>query len=139
MIEQRNFWIFFLLNFITCGIYGIYFWYKFAEDMNRICYGDGKETQNYLIVFLLSLITCGIYYWIWVYGVGNRLQENATRYGYNLTENGTSVLLWMIVGSLLCGFGFYYAQYILINNMNLLAERYNQKYYGGNQQPPFNN
>lgn len=146
MIQQRSFLIYFLLNFVTCGIYGIFFWYKYAEDMNQVCNGDGKLTQNYILVILLSLVTCGVYYWIWVYGVGNRLQENAPRYGMNLTENGTSILLWMILGSFLCFIGFYYAQYILINNMNMIGDRYNQQFYGGggfqqqnNQQPPYNN
>ncbi len=145
MIKQRNFWTFFFLNLITCGIYGIFFWYSYTEDVNRICDGDGKVTQNYIIVLLLSLVTCGIYYWFWIYQVANRLQENAPRYGINITENGTTILLWMILGSFLCFIGNYYAQYLMIKNMNFISDRYNQQNYGGGnnyqqnyQQPPFN-
>ncbi len=131
MIKQRDFITFVLLSIITCGIYGIVFWYYYSDDMNIVCNGDGKITQNYIVVILLSFITCGIYSWIWFYGIGNRLQENAPRYGTSFSENGTTILLWYILGSFLCFFGFFYAQYILIKNMNVLADRYNQQNYGG--------
>ena len=134
MIKQRSLLTMLLLSFITCGIYGIIFWYSYSDDMNKVCNGDGKQTQNYLIVILLSIVTCGIYYWIWMYGVGNRLQENAPRYGMTFSENGSTVLLWMIFVSFLCFIGSFYAMYILIKNMNFLADRYNQQFYGGQYQ-----
>jgi heme/copper-type cytochrome/quinol oxidase subunit 2 len=145
MIKRRSLLTLVLLSIITCGIYGIIFWYSYSDDMNRICKGDGKDTKNYIIVILLSFITCGIYYWVWLYGVGNRLSENAPRYGTNFQENGTTILLWMIVGSMLCGIGSFVAMHIMIKNMNELGDRYNQMFYGNNayqqnnQQPPYNN
>lgn len=137
MIKRRSLLTFILLSIITCGIYSIIFWYNYADDMNTVCNGDGKETKNYILVILLSIITCGIYYYIWLYGVGNRMQENAPRYGLNFQENGTTILLWFLIGSLLCGIGAFYAIYILIKNMNDIADRYNQQQ--NNQQPPYNN
>ena len=129
MIKHRDFIIMVLLTFITCGIYGIIFWYSYSDDMNKVCNGDGKETKNFLIVILLSIITCGIYYWIWVYNLGNRLSENAPRYGLRFNEDGTTILLWMLLGSLLCGLGTLYAQYLLIRNMNSIADSYNNHSY----------
>jgi len=125
MVQERNFWMLVLLSIVTCGIYAIYFWYVYANDMNKVCEGDGKETTNYLVVFLLSIITCGIYQFIWFYQVGNRMQENAPRYGLSFQENGTSILLWMLLGSLICGIGMYYAWYLMIKNMNALGAAYN--------------
>lgn len=141
MIKHRSLLTLILLSIITCGIYGIIFWYSYSDDMNRICQGDGKDTKNYIIVILLSFITCGIYYWVWLYGVGNRLSENAPRYGTNFQENGTTILLWMIIGNMLCGIGTFVAMHIMIKNMNELGDRYNQMFYGNNtyQQPPYNN
>jgi hypothetical protein len=147
MIKQRSLLTVILLSIVTCGIYGIVFWYSYSDDMNKVCNGDGKQTQNYLIVFLLSMVTCGIYGFIWFYGVANRLRDNAPRYGTSFAEDGSTVLLWMILGSFLCGIGQFYAWYILIKNMNDLGNRYNQYYYGGQnqyqqppyQQPPYNN
>jgi hypothetical protein len=132
MIKRRSLLTLILLSFITFGIYGIIFWYSYAEDMNRICQGDGKETKNFIIVILLSIITCGIYTYIWYYGIGNRLSENAPRYNTSFQENGTTVLLWMIIGSALCGIGSLIAMHILIKNMNELGDRYNQMFYGNN-------
>jgi hypothetical protein len=66
MIKRRSLLTLILLSFITCGIYGIVFWYNYSDDMNKVCNGDGKQTQNYLIVFLLSFITCGIYPIVWL-------------------------------------------------------------------------
>lgn len=121
-----------LLNIITCSFYSWYFIYKLSKDMNVMCAGDGNNTSGLLKFILLSIITCGIYGIIWYYGVGNRLAENAPRYGLNFTENGTSVLLWMIFGSLLCGIGPLIGLNIIMKNANKIANAYiayNQQYY----------
>ena len=122
-----------LLNIVTCSFYSWYFIYKIAKDMNMMCAGDGKETSGLLKLILLSIITCGVYGFIWYYGLGNRLAENAPRYGLSFTENGTSVLMWMIFGSLLCGIGPLIALNIIMKNTNKIADAFiaynNQQYF----------
>ena len=44
-----------------------------------------------------------------------------------ITENGTTILLWLLFGSLLCGVGGFVALHILITNMNALAKAYNKQ------------
>lgn len=124
--ENRSILKYFLLTFVTCGIYGLYFIYKLAEDVNIVCAGDGKETPGLLKYFLLTLVTCGIYSFYWMYCLGNRLSENAPRYGRSFQENGTTVLLWQVFGILLCGVGSLMAMYIVIKNTNVLAVEYNK-------------
>ena len=102
---DRSLLIFILLNIVTCGIYGLFFIHSLAKDVNIVCYGDGKKTQGLLVLILLSIVTCGIYTFIWYYSLGNRLAVNAPRYGLTFPENGTTVLLWMLFGALLCGIG----------------------------------
>lgn len=114
-----------LLSLVTCGIYSYFFIYQLAKDVNIICAGDGKETAGLVKFILLSIVTCGIYSLIWMYGIGNRLAENAPRYGLNFTENGTTILMWYIFGILLCGIGPYIAIHIVIKNTNALATAYN--------------
>jgi len=114
-----------LFTILTCGIYGYWFTYQIASDVNTICDGDGKNTGGLLKFILLSIITLGIYSWFWYYNIGNRLAENAPRYNLNFSENGTSVLLWMTLGSFLCGIGPFVAMNILIKNTNALAFAYN--------------
>ncbi len=131
MIQERSFLKFFLLSFITCGIYSIVFMYYFTEDLNVVCAGHGKESPNYLVVFLLSLVTCGIYGIIWYYNQSNRMQDAGYAYGVNIKEGGTTVLLWLLIGMVIGGLGYWIVNYFMINNMNQLAECYNSR-NGGN-------
>ncbi len=134
-----------LLTLVTCGFYSWYFIYKLAADVNVICEGDGEHTDGLLKLILLSLCTCGIYSWVWYYKLGNRLWKNAQRYGLIFAENGTSVLLWQLFGSALCGIGPFVAMNIIIKNTNALATQYLSRQSGGqqgynsqyNNQPPY--
>ena len=124
--EDRSLVMYILLSLVTCGIYSYYFLYSIAQDANVVCADDGKKTSGLAAFILLSIVTCGIYAWIWYYNLGNRLSENAPKYGLNFSENGTTVLMWMIFGSFLCGIGPFIAMNILITNMNSLAHAYNE-------------
>ena len=73
-----------------------------AHDVNIACEGDGQSTAGLVQFIVLSFITCGIYSWYWYYKLGNRLAANAPKYGINFQENGTTVLLWLLFGLLLC-------------------------------------
>ena len=104
------------------------FIYKMAHDVNIACEGDGEQTAGLVAFILLSIITCGIYSWVWYYKLGNRLAANAPRYGLSFQENGTTVLLWLVFGALLCGIGPFIAMNILIKNSNRICNAYNRKY-----------
>ncbi|RGZ01516.1 DUF4234 domain-containing protein [Clostridium sp. AM58-1XD] len=129
-MKKRNFWMMLLLTIITCGIYGIYWWYCFVEDMNALCEGRSNEkpSPNYIIVILLSFVTCGIYSLIWMYKQGNRMADAAETYGIRTNFNGTTLLLWFVVGQLLCGFGPLIGQYMWIDLFNQMADAYGVKY-----------
>ena len=45
-IEERDFWLAMLLSIVTCGIYGIYFFYVMNEDINELCKKDGKQNSG---------------------------------------------------------------------------------------------
>ena len=124
--DDRGLISYILLNLITCGIYGYYFLYKMAHDVNIACEGDGQSTAGVVPFIVLSFITCGIYSWYWYYKLGNRLAANAPKYGMNFQENGTTVLLWLLFGLLLCGIGPFIAMYILIKNSNMICNAYNR-------------
>lgn len=124
---DRSLVVFILLSIITCGIYGYYFIYTMARDVNIACEGDGQNTGGLLVFILLNLITCGFYSWYWYYSLGNRLAQSAPRYGMNFTENGTTILLWLLLGFLLCGIGTFVAMHILIKNTNSICGAYNAR------------
>jgi hypothetical protein len=125
MIKQRSLLKFILLGIITLGIYDIVFLYGWTKDNNRLCEGVGKDSPNYIAVLLLSMITFGIYGLYWYFKMGDRLQQAAPKYGLSFQHGGTTVLLWMVIGSLLCGIGPFIAMYYLIDHQNQLATAYN--------------
>ena len=58
---DRSLLVYIILSFITCGIYGFYFIYTIARDMNIMCSGDGDSTPGLGAYIALSIVTCGIY------------------------------------------------------------------------------
>ena len=100
--------------------------FRSAKDVNIACEGDGESTAGLLQYIVLSFVTCGIYNLIWEYKLGNRLAENASRYGMNFQENGTTILMWHLFGAVLCGIGPFIAMSILIKNSNKICNAYNQ-------------
>ena len=127
--DDRGLAAYILLTIITCGIYGYYFIYKIAQDTNTACDGDGDNTPGLGAYILLSIITCGFYSLWWDYKIANRLSFNAPRYGIRLEGNGTTVLVWYLIGCVTCGIGSFVAVYIIIRNANRLFAAYN-RYYG---------
>ena len=125
-IEYRRFWKYLLLGIVTCGIYGIYYFYGYVKDLNKVCEGDGKESKNYIVVLLLSMITCGIYGLYWWYAQGERLYHIAPKYRVKVREKGGDILLWEILGcTIMPGIGMMVVTYIMVDNMNILAKAYN--------------
>ncbi len=125
---DRSLLVFVLLGLITCGIYCYVFMYYMIKDVNIACEGDGDETPGLLMFILLSLITCGIYSFVWYYKIGDRLARNCQRYGYTVTENGTTVLLWFFFGMWLCCVGPFIGWNILINHTNMVCAGYNREH-----------
>ena len=124
---DRSLALYILLGLLTCGIYQLYVLYTIMRDVNVACEGDGKHTPGLLEFIVFGILTCGIYDLYWFYCIGNRLAASAPRYGLTFQENGTSLLLWMLIGSLLCFIGSYVGIYFLIRNTNAICEAYNQQ------------
>ncbi|MFY9380934.1 MAG: DUF4234 domain-containing protein [Eubacteriales bacterium] len=128
MIKERDFWTFLLLSFITCGIYQIFFWISFANDVNKVCEGDGQYTEDYLTAFFLSIITCGIYGIIWFYRLSKRLNYNAERFGIPVEISSDNILIMMLLGYFVATLSNYLAFYFIINEANDIFSLYNRSY-----------
>lgn len=116
MIEKKNWLTVFLLGIVTCGIYSIVYFYRYSQNVNKVCDGDGKNTKNYIVAILLSLITCGIYMWVWVYGIGARLEQAGKRYGVNSQSAIVYLLIYCVP---------VYNIYYIVTNMNEFADKIN--------------
>jgi len=121
-IQKYSFWKFLLLTMITCGIYGLYYMYKWTEDTNRLSQGVYKPSMNYLLVFLLGLVTCGIYPLIWTYQQGERLKVVGDANGIKINETGVHhLLITLLLGSI----GGIISTCIFFSNTNRLSGVYN--------------
>ena len=126
MVEQnRSLLKWLLLGIVTCGIYDLYFIYKLAQDVNKICEGDGDNTPGLLSFILLTLVTCGIYGYYWYYKLGDRLFRNGPRYNIQVGESGGTILLYMLINLISGGIGTILATHFIIRNTNSLAAAYN--------------
>ena len=84
------------------------------------------------LCIVLSIITCGIYSLYWYYVQGNRMKALADYNNVPCQENGTSYLVWILVGALICGIGSYIGIYLFIKNFNNLANAYNMSQFNQN-------
>jgi hypothetical protein len=125
MVKKRGLASYILLSLITGGIYGWWRIHVLARDMNLMCAEDGKKTRGFLAFLFFGLITLGIYDFVWLYAVGDRLQDNAKRYGLAFKEGGGTVLLWFLAGSLIV-VGPFVGMHIIFKNTNALADEYNK-------------
>lgn len=127
---SRSLLMYSVLSLITCGVYGVLEMRALIRDVNKICAGDGRQTCGLVKLILLTVVTCGIYLLYWCYCMGNRLWENARRYGKNAAEDGTTLLMWMVFGTMLCAIGPYVALHIIFKNTNIVASGYNGELFG---------
>lgn len=124
-----------IFGILTCGIYRIYFWFRYGDDVNVICADDGKETMNYIVAWLLSIFTCGIYGLYWTYNLASRLDTASRKYDVNV-ESPVFFTLFMNIPFL----SYFYA----CDVMNKFADKYEAIYPDGNggyggPLPPYNN
>lgn len=93
MIKQRKIAKYVLLQIVTLGIYGLFFWSDWTEDLNKMCEDDDNESANYILVFILDIFSLGLYSFIWNYGQSERMYRIAPQYGISLKHGGSYILL----------------------------------------------
>ncbi len=125
MKTNRSLFKLIVFSILTVGIYDLWFWSRYAKDMNIVCSGDGKTTRGIIVRILLGILTLGIYEFIWLYSAGERIANNSRAKGIPCNTTGGNVLLWDIFGILII-IGPFIAMYKLIDGLNSLCSAYNQ-------------
>ncbi len=117
-----------LLSFVTCGIYGIWFYSTVGEDINMVASRrDGKKTMHYcLLFFVISPITCGIGSLVWFHRISERIGEEARARGIATDFGATTYWLWAILGSLIIVGPFIYL-HKLCKTMNAINADFNTR------------
>ena len=102
-----------LLSLVTCGLYGLYWFYCVVNDLNAVSgdshLGDGAK------VLLLTIVTCGIYGWVWMYNAGSQVQKAQMQRGLQADNKAVIFILLQI-----CGLGIV-NYYIIQSELNQFA------------------
>lgn len=108
-MNKRNIVVALLLTFVTCGIYGVYWYLKLDSEL---CEASGDWSgQHGIVLLLLNLVTCGIWGFIWSYQAGKKMDTLE-----NNTTNNTVVFI------LLALFGLGIVNWCIIQNkLNSMA------------------
>lgn len=123
--ENRRLWKLILFTIPTFGIYNIYFWFRFTQDLNEMNHEE-KRLLNYILVCFLSLITLGIYRWVWFFWVADRVQVTGEKLGIKLGPGpGTTLGIRLFGTFLFIVGGQWISDFFVIHNMNKLAKEYN--------------
>lgn len=96
VITNRNIVLAIVFSFLTCGIYGIYWFVVMTDEINRV---DGTpEDTSGLMAFVFSLITCGIYGIYWYYKMAKKLYSAGQKYGKSISDNGVLYIVLSLFG-----------------------------------------
>jgi hypothetical protein len=95
-IQRREAGMAIVLSIITCGIYGLIWFFWLVSDLNTAA--PEPDDKDPGMVLLLSIITCGIYSWIWLYRSGQKVDKIRQMNGEVPSNSGTTYLLLSIFG-----------------------------------------
>ena len=106
MLQRKSIPMMIVLSFITCGIYGIYWFITLTNDVATVNQNPNLSGGKALV---FTIITCGIYGIYWNYTMGKNLYEAGLKSGKHISDNS---ILFIILG--LVGLGI--VNYCLIQN-----------------------
>ncbi len=95
-LVERNIVTAIVLSFVTCGIYGLYWFICLTDDTNKLS-GDPNATSGGMSV-LLTLVTCGIYGFYWAYKRGEILDNFNIQRGLPQSSNAVLYLILSVCG-----------------------------------------
>ena len=130
MIKQRNIATCIILSIVTCGIYGIVWFFWLNDDANTASNEPNPTSSG--MVFLLSLVTCGIYGMYWAYKQGEKLDRAYQMRGMATSSRGVTYLVLSIFG---LGIIAYALMQDSLNKIGVPEGAYQQQPYQAPQQP----
>lgn len=95
-IKKRDIAVCIILSIVTCGIYGLVWFFYLVSDLNVAAQTPSDKTPG--TVLLLSIVTCGIYGIIWVYQAGEKVDRIRQMNGEAPSNSSLIYLLLSIFG-----------------------------------------
>ncbi len=93
---KRNIFVCIILSIVTCGIYGLYWFFVLNEEIN--VESDHPGDMSGILVILLSIVTCGIYGIVWSYQIGVKCDEIRENRGEGTQNYGILFLILSLLG-----------------------------------------
>ena len=82
---------------MTCGLYGFYWLYTIAKDLNDLCASQHQEKgADPFLVVVLSIVTCGIYQIYYMYKAG-KMVSSLTKNGQHLSDDSVVLMVLAIL------------------------------------------
>lgn len=95
-IQERKIVTCIILSIVTCGIYGLVWFFNMVNDLNTAAPSPDDKTPG--TVLLLSIVTCGIYGMIWIYKAGEKVDRIRTQNGEAPSSSAVTYLLLSLFG-----------------------------------------
>lgn len=103
-----------LLSIVTCGIYGIYWLYSVAGEINSVL-GYQATNPSYSIIGLI----CFVFNYLLIYQIDKAMMEIDQR---QRIQPNSKFLMWVLL-TIFIGVGFFLMQYEVQSRLNSLYQR----------------
>lgn len=90
-MKHRSVGLCVVLSIITCGIYGIYWFYCLNEEISEVTERPGTSGG---LVIVFTLLSCGIYAIYWAYKMGEKLDAARVDQG---VPSGSLAVLYLVL------------------------------------------
>ena len=91
MIEKRSIAKAVIFSLVTCGIYGLYWFYKLTEESHALL--GRRTTASGGMAILFTLISCGIYGIYWLYKIAETVNEAKQNRGMKIESSAPIIYL----------------------------------------------
>ena len=123
---DRKMWKLMLLNVLTFGISGIFFFIPLSYELEKISPArERNKLINYAVAYVVSLFTASIVLTFWFYELTKRVEEALEERGIAHELSTGDFWGWYCFGSFIIVGPFVYF-HKLCTAMNLLCEDYNK-------------
>ena len=96
-VKEKSIALNVVLTFVTCGLYGFYWLYTIAKDLNDLCASQHQEKgADPFLVVVLSIVTCGIYQIYYMYKAG-KMVSSLTKNGQHLSDDSVVLMVLAIL------------------------------------------
>lgn len=98
VVKEKSIGLCVVLSLVTCGIYGIYWLYTIAHDLNDLCESQNQEKgADPGLVVVLSIVTCGIYLLYYLWKAGKMVSSLTRSNGHHPSDDSIVLMVLSIL------------------------------------------